>query len=250
MARARKGNIALIVGAALILIGAALLAYVWMCKGTASAPDPNPNNLAASEGASTRVDEDGFPLVDWDYWQSVNPDVIAWVSVPGTDLSLPICKASKNDPEFYLSHDVTGKYNIFGCPYLDSECSDDFTDFESLILGHHMDDGSMFSLFADYAEQGYFEEHRTILLQTPTQKLRLKAVAVDAFDAGVKPKLLDFGNQETFDEWWIEMLSGAEVVSDDVEYGGVKAFAFCTCRSSFLDNNDRAIVYAVEEERL
>ena len=49
---------------------------------------------------------DGAPTVDWEFWLSVNPDIVAWVSVPGTDIDYPVVQASADDPTFYLDHDV------------------------------------------------------------------------------------------------------------------------------------------------
>ncbi|MCI8921167.1 MAG: hypothetical protein HFE88_04750 [Acutalibacter sp.] len=48
----------------------------------------------------------------------------------------------KAAPKFYLNHDFSREYDIYGLPFLDTRCSLDSGNL--LVYGHHMDDGSMF----------------------------------------------------------------------------------------------------------
>ena len=92
--------------------------------------------------------------------------MIGWVTVPGTNIDQPIVQAHADDPTYYLHHDIYKNYNIYGCPYLDSECEElGFESKNAVIFGHHMNDGSIFSAFAEYSDQEYAEEHQKILLQ-------------------------------------------------------------------------------------
>ena len=70
----------------------------------ASNPKPSPRAAQTTEAEA----EDGFPDIDWDWWKKENPDVIGWVTVPGTGIDLPICQARDEDPTFYLAHDAYG----------------------------------------------------------------------------------------------------------------------------------------------
>lgn len=136
-------------------------------------------------------------MVDWEYWLSVNPDIVAWVSVPGTEIDYPVVQASADDPTFYLNHDVYRKWNPYGCPYLDAGCADLGIDSPlALMFAHHMSDGSMFSAFASYSDAEFAEAHDEILLQTPEEKIRLKVIAVDVVDSDVEYKRLEFATDE------------------------------------------------------
>ena len=47
-------------------------------------------------------------------------------------------QAPTDDPDFYLSHDVYGNYNIYGAIHLDAECAEAGLDSRNaVILGHH-----------------------------------------------------------------------------------------------------------------
>lgn len=192
-------------------------------------------------------EDDGFSVVDWDYWLSVNPDIVAWVSVPGTEIDYPVVQASADDPTFYLDHDVYRSWNPYGCPYLDAGCAERGIDSPlALMFAHHMNDGSMFSAFAGYSDRGFAEAHEEILLQTPGEKIRLEVVAADVVDSDAEHKRLEFADDEELDSWLEGLLAEADVVLDeDAQAQSVKAF--CTCSYGRWNGHERTIVYAREE---
>ena len=77
MKRRTKSRLALAASAVFLLSAAAMVAFLLYCRQAAHTP-PSPD--AAPE--STVEDGDGFPAVDWDYWQDINP-------VSYTHLTLP-----------------------------------------------------------------------------------------------------------------------------------------------------------------
>ena len=196
------------------LVGAAALG-LWLFSIHDRAADVDPSPILADASGSDAA-SDGAPTVDWEFWLSVNPDIVAWVSVPGTDIDYPVVQASADDPTFYLDHDVYRGWNPYGCPYLDAGCAGRGIDSPlALMFGHHMNDGSMFSAFANYSDRGFAQEHQEILLQTPERDIRLNVIAADV------------------------------VLDVDVEADSVKAF--CTCSYGRWNGHERTIVYAREE---
>ena len=54
----------------------------------------------------------------------------------------PVVQAHADSPTWYLSHDVYGNWNIYGCPYLDADCEEEgFGSQVAYVFAHHMDDG-------------------------------------------------------------------------------------------------------------
>lgn len=226
---------------AIAATGSALLLGVWTWHVASVADDPVPAPLLA---VSDRLIDDPFPEVDWETWSSVNPDVVGWVTVPGTGISQPVVQAPADNPRFYLDHDVTRAWNPYGCPYLDAGCS--LLGFGSpiaLVFGHHMNEDDMFARFASYSDEFYAQSHREILLQTPERKMALEVIAVDVVDADREPKVLTFESDEEYGAWVASLLSGAEVVLDP-DASPESLVAFCTC--SYGSPNERTIVYAEE----
>ncbi len=226
------------------LVGAAVLG-LWLFGVHDRAADVDPSPI--SEGVGEGGEDDGFPVVDWDYWLSVNPDIVAWVSVLGTEIDYPVVQASADDPTFYLDHDVYRGWNPYGCPYLDAGCAERGIESPlALMFAHHMKDGSMFSAFAGYSDRGFAEAHDEVLLQTPEKKIRLKVIAADVVDSNVEYKRLEFATDDEFDSWLGELLDEADVVLDeDAQAESVKAF--CTCSYGRWSGHERTIVYAIAD---
>lgn len=90
--------------------------------------------------------------------QKINPEVIGWIRVNDTNINYPLLQGKDNDK--YVNHDVEGKYLLSGAIFLDCSNLPDFTDFNSIIYGHHMAERKMFGDIALFTNQKYFDEHR------------------------------------------------------------------------------------------
>lgn len=204
-----KGRIAAMTAVTAFIAAGVLFAWLYGIHDRAADLDPSP----VFDSPATNEAGDGFPAVDWEYWLSVNPDIVAWVTVPGTDIDCPIVQASPDDPTFYLTHDVYRSWNPYGCPYLDAGCIELGVDSPvALMFAHHMNDDSMFSAFASYSDASFAQAHGEILLQTPEEKVRLGVIAADVVDSNREGKRLEFASDEDFDSWLEELLSNADVV--------------------------------------
>ena len=86
-----------------------------------------------------------------------NEDVIGWISIPGTPLDYPLMYSGDN--EFYLDHTWEKKRSFAGAIFLEEFCKTDFSDFNTIIYGHRMDDDSMFTSLKYYKSEQYWSEH-------------------------------------------------------------------------------------------
>lgn len=94
-----------------------------------------------------------------------NPDIIGWLKIEGTHINYPVMQ-TQNDPEYYLRRNFDKEYSISGTPFMDAE-SDIFIPTSNwLIYGHHMKDGTMFQDLMEYADYGFYQDHRTITFDT------------------------------------------------------------------------------------
>lgn len=90
-------------------------------------------------------------------FQNLNPEVLGWITVYGTNIDYPLLQAEDN--EKYVNIDPEGNYSVSGSIFLDCRNQKDFSDFNSIIHGHHMAGGVMFGEIENFEEQSYFEEH-------------------------------------------------------------------------------------------
>lgn len=195
------------------------------------------------------AEDDGFVVVDWDYWKQVNPDIKAWITVDETAIDYPILQGPSQDPTFYLHHDAYGNYSVYGVPYFDCNClAADSSVYNMIAFGHHMDNGSMFSDFASYSDEEYAREHSIVRLQTPTKKLLLKVTFIRVIDGNSNEKAIHFSNQEAFEKWYVEQREMADVVLEP-EVIPSSIYTFCTCSYNRF-NNERTLVVCYEDERI
>jgi sortase B len=93
-----------------------------------------------------------------------NAQVLGWIYIPGTDISYPLMADDSNYT--YLSSDWTGGGSTLGSIFMECENSRDLTDFNTIIYGHNIVNGSMFGTLKDFGQQDYFDSHREIYLVT------------------------------------------------------------------------------------
>lgn len=226
---------ALILGAALIA-GAIFIASEMQRQLDDATPDPSPPG-------ETVPSSDGFPVVDWEYWRSVNPDIIGWVTIPDTPIDLPIVQGPADDPDYYLSHDIYQVPNANGCPYLDADCAEmGLLSRNCVIFAHHSSNGAMFSDLANYSDPDFANEHSRILLQTPDWKATLTPRMVDVVNASKEPKQVIFEGDAEFESWWQEKRADVALDIDSAETPA-RVYSFVTCSYNSY-KNERTIVYA------
>lgn len=110
-------------------------------------------------------EKEGFEP-DWQALKEQNPDIIAWIYVPGCDnISFPIVQGQDNS--YYLDHTAMKEYNIRGAIFLDHETSGDFSEENNLVYGHSVDGGGMFTSLDRFEDQTFFEDHSYFYLLTP-----------------------------------------------------------------------------------
>lgn len=111
--------------------------------------DPNLETMAAIDLAALR---------------QTNQDVIGWIWIPNSKVNYPLMQGEDND--YYLKHTWEGRNNAVGSIFLEYQNSPDLTDFNTIVYGHNMNDGSMFAGIRNYSTEGYWMTHPYIYLTT------------------------------------------------------------------------------------
>lgn len=232
--------------AAVFLAVAAILFGVLLHFYRDASPSPSPNGTpqeTATESAGGRESE--FPTVDWDYWKSVNGDVIGWITVPGTDINHPILQAHASDPDYYLHHDIYRNYNPLGALYLDAECEKEgFQSPNAVILGHSLTLGNAVTCFGNiqrYSDKSFASEHQTVLIQTPNTKMRYTVRFANIVKGWEPTKRTVFAGDSDFRNWYDSSRESAAMVLDtDSEPNQV--ISLVSCSYNFWKQNERTVV--------
>jgi sortase B len=118
--------------------------------------------------------------------QKINPEVISWLEVYGTAIDYPVVQSVDNMK--YVNTDAAGNYSLTGSIFLDAQSSADFSDFSSILYGHHMDKSAMFGELGLFSDERYFSERRYGRLHISGRDVGLESVAflhTDAYDSEV-----------------------------------------------------------------
>ena len=135
---------------------------------TVPSDDPTEDSTTVTE----LPDVSAWPQVDFDELAKINPDIVGWIFIEGTDINYPVVQGRDND--YYLRRLFDGTYNSSGSIFMDYRCSADFSDPHSIIYGHHMKNKSMFGGLMDYKKQEFYDEHSVALLVTPTAYYKIQ----------------------------------------------------------------------------
>ena len=97
--------------------------------------------------------------------REVSDDIYAWIYIPNTNVDYPVFQ-HPTDNTYYLEHNVDGSEGYPGCIYTENYNSKDFSDPQTVIYGHNMRDGTMFSDLHKYEEQEFFDENKYVYIYT------------------------------------------------------------------------------------
>lgn len=133
--------------------------------------------------------------IDFEALWAINPDVYAWIEIPGTEIAYPILQHPTDD-SYYLDHTIEGVEGYPGSLYTESCDAKDFSDFNTVIYGHNMKDRSMFGSLKDYRDSDFLSEHREIIIYTPTEKRVYQVFAAVVYDDRYIPAVYDDSDPE------------------------------------------------------
>ena len=108
-------------------------------------PTPTPTAEVVEE---TPALVSGPISVDFNSLLSQNSQVVGWIYSPDTVISYPVLKGGDND--YYLHHTLNGTENASGSIFMDAVCEPDLSGDNTILYGHHMNNGSMFASLANY----------------------------------------------------------------------------------------------------
>ena len=93
--------------------------------------------------------------LDWNELAKVNPDIYAWIYIPGTKVDYPVLQ-HPTDNTYYLNYNMNGTRGYPGCIYTEKENNKDFSDFNTIMYGHNMRNETMFETLHYYEDKAFF----------------------------------------------------------------------------------------------
>ncbi|MDQ0360713.1 class B sortase [Breznakia pachnodae] len=171
--------------------------------------------------------------------KEINSDVKAWLSVYGTNIDYPVVHSTNNQK--YLNTNALGEASLSGAIYMDFRNSEDFSDFNTIIYGHHMEKQTMFGELDLFKDEEYFEEHEYGNLYYNGEDHGIEFFAfleADAYDSYLYSPI-KMTNTNRFE--YIEYIKSNAMNYRDIEIGeNDQIVVLSTCAS--LQTNGRYVV--------
>lgn len=171
-----------------------------------------------------------------------NDDVVGYLEIPDTTISYPVMQ-TKDEPDFYLNHDINKEYSFYGTPYLSAYCDLDKSD-NLIIYGHSINGGRMFGALMQYKSEKFFRKHQYIYFSTD-KKIKYEIFAVMSVDINEFPfyEFVMAKDEDDFNKYIDKVMKNSLYKTDvELDYGN-KLLTLSTCDNSRGDNN-RFVVMA------
>ena len=126
----------------------------------------------ADRAVYNEISEQAGEEIDFDALRKINPDIIGWLYYEDTIIDYPVVQGENN--EMYLSMLFDRTWG--GCGTLFADCITEapFRQFNTIVYGHHMKDGTMFACLKELRDPEYCAKHPKLELTTPEGKFDLE----------------------------------------------------------------------------
>lgn len=179
---------------------------------------------------------------------NINPDIHAWIKIPGTPIDYPVLQSQVSDL-YYERRSYTGEYSVSGCIFTQYFNSPDFSDRNTAVYGHYMLDGTFFGTLHNYKDPDFFEKNRYIYVTIPGHVLVYDIFAAYETDNRHVLTLCNYSDDEEYLAYLQSCLDpptmvrtvreGTELTADD------KIITLSTCTSYYTYTNRRYLVQGV-----
>jgi sortase B len=162
---------------------------------------------------------------------------VGWITLNNTQINYPIVKTDNND--FYLDHGYDLEPNIAGTIFMDRRNLGNAFDDHTIVYGHHMKNGSMFTDLNLYLEENFFYKHQIITFRDLYQTYEYQIFS--AYYVSADNFILEYDINNTTAE---DMISRSLYPTNYQYFPGDRILTLSTC--NYILNNGRMIIHAVQ----
>jgi len=164
---------------------------------------------------------------------------VGWIKITDTKIDYPVVKTTDN--EFYLNHTYSLEENIAGAIFMDRRNLANQFDQHTIIYGHHMKDGSMFTQLNNYLQEDFFKKNKILNFKDLYNEYEYEVIS--AYYVSADDYILNYEVNEEVVNQFINL----SLYKTDYKYeNGDRILTLSTC--NYILNNGRMIVHAVEKQ--
>lgn len=179
----------------------------------------------------------------WQLHEEVNPDVVAFIYVPGLKISYPVCQTSEGS--YYETHDYEGNPRKAGAIFMSDKSSINPIGRNIVIHGHNMKDETMFGNLKNYVGNNpdFIKLNNRIYLDTLYGSYRYEIFAAYIVDKDAEEyRTVGFVSDDSFLNWCNTIQSLGKYTNSTTFTAKDRILTLSTCHDSDTDN--RTIIHA------
>lgn len=176
---------------------------------------------------------------------AVNPETIAYVYAPGTELDEPVVQTGDNATYLDKTFDG-GNQPLMGTVFMDTDNKKDFSDRLTWLFGHargsQVEDHRMFNDVNFYDNQEYFNQHPYVVIETPERKYYYEAMGLVIVPETTAFYRTSFTDDEDFTTQLKNIYESARTKNPNIKINASdKYLVLSTCREE--DDTIRSNLY-------
>ena len=176
---------------------------------------------------------------------AVNPEAIAYVYAPGTQLDEPVVQTGDNATYLDKTFDG-GNEPLMGTVFMDTDNKKDFSDRLTWLFGHargsQVEDHRMFNDVNFYDNQEYFNQHPYVVIETPERKYYYEAMGLVIVPETTAFYRTSFTDDEDFTTQLKNIYESARTKNPNIKINASdKYLVLSTCREE--DDTIRSNLY-------
>lgn len=163
-------------------------------------------------------------------------DYTGWIKIDNSEIDYPVVKGKDN--EFYLDHNYKKEKSDAGAIFMDRRNLGNQYDQHTIIYGHNMKEGIMFTDLNKYLDQDFFKTNNIVSFDDLYNDYNYQVIS--AYYISANDYTIEFDlNEETINSFLERSLH-----TSDYEYNSEDRFlTLATC--NYILNNGRMIVHGV-----
>lgn len=114
--------------------------------------------------------------IDFDVLQERNPEIFAWVYIPGTGIDLPVLQSAESDT-YYENHNWQQKEDEEGSLYTEMANLMNMCDFNTVVHGHTTEKETMLSGLHKFDNQDFFDHNGQVYVYLPDNVLTYQVIS-------------------------------------------------------------------------
>ena len=172
--------------------------------------------------------------------REVNPAVIGWILIPDTKINYPLMQGEDN--EYYLKHTWDEQASGSGSIFLECMNSPELTDFNTIVYGHNMGNGSMFGGLRKFGYQDYWKTHPYIYILSDAGVYRYEIFSSYLAEVDSSTYGLSFGQRQTREDFIANAVEKSEITTEITPEITDRVLTLSTC--SGMGYSTRWVVHA------